>query len=265
MIDLHVHTSLCGHAEGSLEEYVSAARSAGVTTMAFCDHLPLPPGWPTHYTMAWTDLPAYVEQVTEVAARCRADGGPEVLLGIEADRIPGADHLVLGALEEHPFDVVLGSVHFIEEWAFDDPDLVARYGEWVPDELWDRYFAELAATAATKMFDVIAHPDLVKKFGCAPVSDLRPWYEEIAAVFAGCGVAVEVNTGGLRKPCREIYPSLGLLNACRRHGVPATIGSDAHMPSHVGAAQGEARALLEAAGYRSVVVFRKRVAEEVPL
>jgi histidinol-phosphatase (PHP family) len=149
MIDLHVHTSLCGHAEGSLEEYAAAAGAAGVDTFAFCDHLPLPPGWPTHYTMSWTQLPEYVESVRAIGARCRAAGGPEVLLGVEADRIAGADHLVRGALEEHHFDVVLGSVHFIDDWAFDDPDLVERYDEWVPDELWDRYFAELAATAAT--------------------------------------------------------------------------------------------------------------------
>jgi histidinol-phosphatase (PHP family) len=265
MIDLHVHTSLCGHAEGSMDEYAAAARSAGVGTMAFCDHLPLPPGWPTHYTMSWPELPAYVDQVRALSARMAAEGGPEVLLGIEADRLSGADHLVRGALDEHAFDVVIGSVHFIEDWAFDDPDLVARYEEWVPDELWERYFAELAATAATRMFDVMAHPDLVKKFGCQPETDPTPWYEQTASVFAQCDVAVEVNTSGLRKPCGEIYPSLGLLTACRRHGVPATIGSDAHTPSHVGAGYPQARALLEMAGYRSVLVFRGRVPDEVPL
>jgi histidinol-phosphatase (PHP family) len=265
MIDLHVHTSLCGHAEGSMEEYVEAARAAGVTTLAFCDHLPLPPGWPTHYTMSWPELPLYVDQVRALSARMAAEGGPEILLGIEADRLSGADDLVRGALDEHRFDVVIGSVHFVEDWAFDDPDLVARFDEWMPDELWDRYYSELAATAGTRLFDVMAHPDLVKKFGCVPDADPRPWHEEAASVFAQCGVAVEVNTSGLRKPCAEIYPSLGMLSACRRHGVPATIGSDAHVPSHVGAGYLEGRALLQAAGYDSVLVFRDRVPEEVAL
>lgn len=265
MIDLHIHTERCGHAVGSLDEYVRAAREAGLSTIAFSDHLPLPPGFPTGYAMPWVELPDYVDDIRALAERSRDAGGPEILLGIEADWIPGREALVGGALEEHRFDLVLGSVHFIDEWAFDDPELRDGYDAWTPDELWERYFEDLAAAASSGNFDVMAHPDLVKKFDCRPMGDPRPWYEETAAVFAQRGVAVEVNTGGLRKPCAEIYPSLAFLKACRAEGVPATIGSDAHSAEEVGWAGDLARELLLAAGYTSVVVFRDRVAEEVGL
>ncbi len=265
MIDLHTHTSRCGHATGTPEEYVEAALAAGVATIAFCDHLPLPPGYPVGYSMPWVELPDYVRDIRDLADRSRATGGPEVLLGIEADWIHGHESLVSGALEEHPFDIVLGSVHFIDDWAFDDPDLRDGYRNWSTDGLWQRYFDDLAAAASSGLFDVMAHPDLIKKFNCVPSADPLPWYREAASVFAERGVAVEVNTGGLRKPCAEAYPSLEFLKACRERGVPATVGSDAHSPDEVGHEYGSARDLLMRAGYRSVVVFRQRVMAEVAL
>jgi histidinol-phosphatase (PHP family) len=265
MIDMHVHTPRCGHACGTPDQYVEAACRAGVTTMAFCDHLPLPPGYPSGYSMPWVDLPEYVKEIRELARRSRAADGPEVLLGVEADWIRGNEQLVAGALEEHAFDVVLGSVHFIDDWAFDDPELRAGYKAWSADALWERYFADLVTAASAGLFDVMAHPDLIKKFNCVPESDPVALYEQAASVFAERGLAIEVNTGGLRKPCAEPYPSLEFLRICRRWGVPATVGSDAHAPGEVGHAFDTARDLLMEAGYRSVLVFRGRRAEEMGL
>lgn len=265
MIDLHLHTARCRHAEGTIAEYVDAGRRAGISTMCFTDHLPLPDGYPTGYAMSWPELPLYVSEVKAAAADALAAGGPEVLCGVEADWIPEAPTLVRGAVEEHDFDVVLGSVHMIDGWAFDDPDLIDGYAEWDVGALWERYFSMLEAAASSGLYDVMAHPDLVKKFGFRPRFDPSPWYEEAAAVFAERGVAVEVNAAGLRKPVGEIYPSLDFLKACRRRDVPAVTGSDAHRADEVGAGLGAAAELLKEAGYTSLVVFRNRVPEEVPL
>lgn len=265
MIDLHMHTSRCGHASGTVREFVEAGRAAGVDVMCFTDHLPMPPAYPQHYTMGACELVDYVSEVRAAADASRASGGPEVLCGIEADWLPGAMDDVETALAGADFDMVLGSVHFLDDWAFDDPDLIARYDAWDVDVLWDRYFTELARAARSRMFDVIAHPDLVKKFGFISKLDPAKWYERAADALADAGCAVEVNTAGLRKPVGEIYPALGLLRACRRRGVPATTGSDAHAPGEVGAGLVAARDLLREAGYDSLVVFRNRVAEEVAL
>lgn len=265
MIDLHVHTARCGHATGEMSEYVDAARTRGLDAICFTDHLPMPAPYPQYYTMAAHELPAYAEDVAQAALDALERGGPEVLLGIEADWLPGSGDHVERAISEHEFDVVLGSVHFLGDWAFDDPDLVSRYEAWQPDALWARYFEEVANAAASGLFDVIAHPDLVKKFGSRPTIDPRDWYEDTAIALAGSGCAIEVNTGGLRKPVHEIYPAIDLLKACRRRGVPATTGSDAHAPGEVGEGFDLARRLLVEAGYDSVVCFRGRVASEVAL
>lgn len=265
MIDLHVHTARCGHAVGDTAEYLAAAKAAGVSCLAFTDHLPLPPGHTPSYAMPWVQLPAYIAEVRALAEASLEAGGPEVLLGVEADWIPGQEPLVQGALEHHAFDMVLGSVHFIDDWAFDDPELQERYAEWTPDLLWERYFEDLVAAAATGLYDVMAHPDLVKKFDVHPRGDPGSLFREAASVFAERGVAVEVNTAGLRKPCGEIYPSLEFLRECRMAGVAATVGSDAHRPGEVGADWSAARELLLAAGYSSVVVYRRREPNEVAL
>jgi histidinol-phosphatase (PHP family) len=267
MIDLHMHTSRCGHASGTPEEYVRAATAAGVSVLCFTDHLPLPADTPhaLQYAMPAEQLSGYVAEIRALAAATAADGGPEVLVGIEADWIEGRQDEIRHMCEESALDMVLGSVHFVDGWAFDDPDLTDRYAEWDIDELWDRYFATLSAAAASGLFDVMAHPDLVKKFGYLPSVDPTPWYERTAEALAAAGVAFEVNTAGLRKPCGELYPAPGFLRAAARLGVPVTCGSDAHRPDEVGAGLDAARDALLEAGYRSLVVFRGRVPEEVPL
>ena len=265
MIDLHIHTERCGHATGRIAEYVEVGRARGLEVMCITDHLPMPEPYPQHYAMRPEEMPAYVGDVLAAARASRDSGGPEILLGIEADWLPDAFSEVESAIAAHPFDLVLGSVHFLGDWAFDDPDLVARYDAWQPDALWERYFDEVANAAASGLYDVIAHPDLVKKFGSRPTVDPGPWYEQTAIALAEAGCAVEVNTAGLRKPVREIYPALDLLKACRRRGVPATTGSDSHAPSEVGEGFDLARELLAEAGYDSVVCFRQRVATEVAL
>lgn len=266
-MDCHMHTAACGHASGTVGEYVAAAREAGVAVVTFTDHLPLPVGIdPTReYAMAEEDLGRYVADVRQAAEEAAASGGPEVLCGIEADWLPEHDAHVRSELSRFDFDVVLGSVHFVDGWAFDDPAHVEEYRSLDIDRLWERYFAQFALAASSGLFDVMAHPDLVKKFGYYPSGPLEHFYAQAAQAMAEGGVAVEVSSAGLRKPCGEIYPSLGLLRACRRLSVPATFGSDAHAPGDVGAGFSEARALLIEAGYGSLVYYRSREVVEVPL
>jgi histidinol-phosphatase (PHP family) len=259
MIDMHVHTSRCRHASGTPSEYVAAAEAAGVSVLAFTDHLPLLDGSDTDYAMSMGELPAYVAEIGDLRG---SEARSEILLGIEADWDPCAADVLREALARYDFDVVLGSVHFLGGWAFDDPRLVGRYATTDVDALWRDYFGALAAAARSGLFDIMAHIDLVKKFGYMPSYDPRELYEDAALAFARAGVAVEVNTAGLRKPCAELYPTASFLRACRSAGVLATMGSDAHAPEEVGMGLGQARDALVAAGYDSVVVFRGRVPEE---
>ncbi|MGB4592574.1 MAG: histidinol-phosphatase HisJ family protein [Coriobacteriia bacterium] len=271
MIDLHVHTARCRHATGSVEEYVQAARAAQIDTIAFTDHLPLPASLlqedphAVEYAMPEDELPAYIAEVLEAQERARAAGGPEVLLGVEADLHQGnADH-VRSLLARHPFDVVLGSVHYLDGWAFDDPARTERYASWNLTDLWERYFADVVAAAESGVADVMAHVDLIKKFCFVPDTDLGPLYRRTATALAAADAVVEVNAAGLRKPCGELYPSDTFLGELARAGVRVSMGSDAHSPGDVGMGLTQARAALLRAGFENVVVFRGRVPWEESL
>lgn len=264
-IDLHMHTSRCGHAVGAPSQYAAAARSTGLDIIAITDHLALPEGYNPdgEYAMRAEELPDYVAEVLEAA---RMSGGqPRVLLGIEADWLPDHADETARILASHPFDVVLGSVHFLGQWAFDDPRLVDQWSRRGVADVWSEYFETFTAAATSGLFDVMAHPDLVKKFGYLPDQDLTALFEDVATAVGDAGVAIEVSSAGLRNPCAEIYPSDALLAAFCRAGVPATTSSDAHTPEGVGARLDEVLAALVRAGYRKTVYFEGREMREVPL
>ena len=259
--DYHVHTARCGHAIGRMGEYVAHARARGLPEMGFSDHLYL--YWlpseqrDPELAMGEHELDAYVEDVL----RLRHDNSDlTIRLAIEADYIPGREGELRRILERYPWDYVLGSVHFIDTWGFDDSRYLDTFDQWNVDELYPRYFDLLMAAAETGLFDSMAHPDLVKKFGHRPTAnlDLAALYLRVADCFRRAGVCVEVNTAGLRKPCAEPYPALDLLRACRQAAVPATLGSDAHQPDHVGLAFAEGVAHLREGGYESIVAFAAR-------
>jgi len=264
LIDLHTHTRRCGHAHGSSLEYAQAAIAAGLDMIAITEHLPLPDGYDPLgvYAMRPGEVSDYVAEVRSVADSLT---DTRVLLGIEADWIPEHVAQVAESLSSHPFDVVLGAVHFLDGWIFDDPDKISEWSGKDVTEAWHTYFSAFVQAAESGLFDVMAHPDLIKKFGFRPREDLTALYQDVAAAVADSGVAIEVSSAGLRKPCAEIYPSAELLAAFGRAGVPATTGSDAHRPADVGSSLDDAIESLKTAGYERIVYFEQRVMKEVAL
>lgn len=196
-----------------------------------------------------------------------ATGAVPVRLGIEADYFPGAETAIAGLVAQAAFDYVIGSVHWIRAWGF---DLLGVPGLWDGhdvDTAYREYFALLGRAARTGLFDIMAHPDLIKVMGYRPSAglDLDALYRDAAAAFAAGGVAVEVSTAGLRKPVGELYPVLDFLRACHDRGVPMTLASDAHAPGDVGRDFDCAVDLARAAGYRETLLFEGRLARAVPL
>lgn len=259
MIDYHLHTSRCGHARGEMPEYIEEARKKGLTEIGFSDHAPMywlsreqrDPG----LAMEEADFPGYIAEVLSLA---ESYPDVKVRLGVEVDYIPGYEEKAARMLSGYPFDYVIGSVHFIDGWAFDSPYQLEEYGRRDIREVYRQYFELVCRAAGSGLFDIMAHPDHVKKFGFQPGKALTDFYRQAARAFAGAGVCVEVNTAGLRWPAGEIYPSLEFLSLCRKEGVPAVTGSDAHSPDMVGLHFDLARDLLLEAGYTEVALFKGR-------
>ncbi len=209
---------------------------------------------------AVTDLAEYVAVVSAAGVV----DGVAVLRGIELDWVPGIQDALARIVEPFAFDLVLGSVHWLDGRAVDLPGGIWEHYDVAT--VWRRYFAELRAAALSGAFDVMAHPDLVKIFDRRPgEAVVEEEFRATAEAFAAAGVASEVNTAGLRKPVGELYPDARLLELLCAAGVPLSLGSDAHVLEDVGRDFDRALVLAHGAGYRTVSRFRDRQREQVPL
>lgn len=242
----------------NVADYRAVADRAGIAELGISEHI--------HRFTAALEIwrhPFWVEQATDdIDAYCEFLAGSGLRVGIEADYVAGVEERIAAVLDARGFDYVIGSVHFVGEAAVDHE----RWDVWEqtggdPDEVWSRYFEQLAAAAASGLYDVIAHPDLVKVWGAArpgPERDPRHYYEPAVAAMAEAGVAAEISTAGLRKPAGEIYPARAFAAMLAEAGVPFALSSDAHLPEHVGHAYEQAVELLGAVGVDEIAVFEGR-------
>jgi histidinol-phosphatase (PHP family) len=185
----------------------------------------------------------------------------DLRLGIEADFVPGAEDRMANLLEAQEFDYVLGSVHFLREGAVDMDDYSVWDSGRSAEEIWRRYFQTLGEAARSGLFDVLAHPDLVKVWGRErplPEGDLRRYYELAMDGIAESQIAVEVSTAGLRKRAGELYPAPAFLAMCLDAGAPVSLSSDAHRPEDVGADYDRALECLGELGVGELCVFERR-------
>ena len=261
-MDYHIHTRLCGHARGEPADYARAAIRRGFREIGFADHMPLLRIRDAQLTMAPDQLPGYVEMIAELRSSF-----PEltIRLGIEMDYIPGQMDEVWDAASPFDFDYVYGAVHYIDGWDFGDSRSLSRYKGRDPDDAYARYFDLFCEAASEGGFDIMAHPDLVKKHGIRTTLSLSNMYEKAAEALSEAEVAIEVNTSGLRKAVVEPYPEQDFLRACVSRGVPVTLGSDAHEPEQVGMDFDVALSMLRKANVSEIATFERRTRTMRPL
>ncbi|MGB8354727.1 MAG: histidinol-phosphatase HisJ family protein [Chthoniobacteraceae bacterium] len=260
--DYHLHTPLCHHAEGSPADYAKVAIGRGLDEIGFSDHNPMPTQF-DDWRMSIGDLPLYLDMVQ--AAREQYPALP-IRIGLECDFIAGQETWIERLAGKTDWDYLIGSVHYIANgWAVDDPKWIGRFTDRPVDEIWTMYWKAYEQCIRSGLFDFVAHPDLVKKFGFKPEGDLRKYYEPSIAAAAEKKVAIEINTAGLRKPVNELYPSREFLEMAFAADIPLLINSDAHAPEEVGADFPAAVQLAKEVGYTQTLRFEKRKRRFVPL
>jgi histidinol-phosphatase (PHP family) len=188
-----------------------------------------------------------------------------VKAGIEVDFVPSKMDELMKTINRFDFDYLIGSVHHIGDWLIDSETQIHRWKNQNIDNVYQQYFALVQEMVKTRQFDIIGHIDLPKKFGFRPRNNITSLLLETAQVMSKTDICVEINTSGLRKPCHEIYPSQDLLKTCFDHGLPVTLGSDAHSSEDVGADFDHAIRLLRQVGYTETVKFDRRDKQFVEL
>jgi histidinol-phosphatase (PHP family) len=288
VLDYHLHLWEHGPRplDATLEQvaaYCARAQEHGVTEIALTEHLhrfrqadAVLRGW-------WDDEPdaglragmqqywdgeqgGDLDRYVEVVLAAKREGLP-VVLGLEVDFYRDRMHDVAAIIGGYPFDVLLGSIHWIGAWGFDNDVIPAFAAEWdvrAIDDVWEAYTTDLEELADSASCDVLAHPDLCKITGRMPLVP-DEFYDRMAEAAARSGMAAEINTNGLRKPVAEAYPAPALLDRFRKAGVAVTTATDAHGVDRVGERRAEVRGLLADAGYESLRAFAARVGRDVDI
>lgn len=262
LVDFHNHTSLCGHATGTVDEYIAAAIKCGIRDFGFSDHAPLPHPIRESVTMTPDETEMYIEMIN--AKRAEYADRINIKVGFEVD-FPLFDSLDRRYLTDPRLDYLIGSCHFLEDWPFDHPDYIDQFSKNDINDLYVKYYTEVEELIDTRLFQIIGHFDLLKKFGHRATINLDAQLDRMAKKIAVSGIAVELNTAGLRKPVKEIYPAKNILEILFRNNAAVTLGSDSHAPDEVGAGFDEAIELLHSVGYKKLVTFNKRQRSEVDI
>jgi len=263
--DYHVHLEQGPYRTEWLRKFLAAAREAGIDEIGFSEHAyrfrQTESFWPKSWGLkAEEDADNYVSFICTL----KKEGYP-VKLGVEIDFAPGSETLIDDFISTYPWDYVIGAVHFIDDWGFDRPDQAHLWLEQNILETYRRYLALFREAAQTKLFDIMAHPDVIKVFGYRPPTSLRPEYESCAETLLEAGLSFEINTAGLRKPVREIYPGPEFIKPLAEANIPAIISSDAHRPEDVGADFPLAYQYAREHGLRQLVRFNNRRRQPMPL
>ncbi|HEY2953135.1 MAG TPA: histidinol-phosphatase HisJ family protein [Verrucomicrobiae bacterium] len=261
--DYHMHTPLCRHAVGEPTAYAARALQIGLTEIGFTDHSPMRQDDFDDWRMRFDQLDEYVEKV----GRARRDHPSlTIKLSLEVDYLPGHEDWIRELAARHPWDYLIGSVHYVSDsWAIDNPYKLSEWKHRDAWEVWSTYFERLTMAADSGLFEIIGHADLPKKFRVYPERDCTPLFDRFLRAARKANTAIELNTAGLRKECREIYPSRALLDLAHSAGVPITFGSDAHAPEEVGLNFAEAVEWARAAGYAHGLRFTQRQRESVAI
>lgn len=270
LLDYHTHTNLTNsnHALGSMEEYVEQALQRGLAELGFSEHLfvsqmnefrakfaNIKLSRQTGVAPLFKLFDTYVSKIQELQKKYT---NIKIKIGTEVDYVPEHEDLIQAILTEYPFDYVIGSIHYLDGWGFDNPVEKDGFNTRDVNDVYLEYLNQIELTARSGLFDIIGHLDLVKIFGYRPTRNIMAAVEKTVKAIAEMNLAIEINTAGLRKPVKEIYPQEDWLQLCYHYHIPVILGSDAHHPQDVGAGFQQAVTLLNKVGYTQLASYTKR-------
>ncbi|MBK5110053.1 MAG: histidinol-phosphatase HisJ family protein [Thermoleophilia bacterium] len=248
----------------NIDRYLDGAAAVGVTELGCAEHMYRF----TESLEVWSH-PSWEEwALDDIDQYCDVVGPSPIRLGLEADFVPGAEDRLEQLLSGRPFEFVVGSVHFIGDRSLDTEEYTIWDDRSDPDEVWRRYFETIAGAVRSGLFDILAHPDLVKVWGRAnrlPSRDPRYYYEPAIEAIAESDIAVEVSTAGIRKDVAEIYPAPAFMEMCVEAGASFALSSDAHEPDQIGYEYPRALEFLARHGVDELAVFESRRRSSAPI
>ncbi len=257
-IDLHNHTTLCNHATGTTEEYVNKAIELGIDIFGFSCHAPME--FEPEYRMSLEQSVDYEKDILELKEKYKDD--IQIVLGYEIDYMSNPKYLEDSILNAN-VDYLIGSVHFIDKWGFDNPEFIGEYEKKDIDIIWEEYFACVSKMVKTGYFDIVGHLDLIKVFKFLPTKNIKELAMQTMKDIKESGMVLEINSAGIRKPIKEQYPSRDLIELAFSLNIPITFGSDAHAIEQIGFGYDEVSSLAKEIGYTQCITFKNKTQQIV--
>ena len=252
-VDLHNHTTLCNHAEGTIEEYVQKAIELGIDFYGFSEHAPMK-NFEDGYRLIIEKKDFYEASILEI--KKKYENQINILLGYEVDFING--DYILDEVINSKVDYLIGSVHYLGKWGFDNPEFIAEYKNRDINKIWEDYFYAIKLMAKSCKFDIVGHLDLIKIFNYLPTKDISIIAKDVIAEIKKSNMVVEINAAGFRKPINEQYPSQKILEMLFELDIPITFSSDAHSVEQIGFKYEDAINLARKIGYSKCALFKNR-------
>jgi len=247
-VDLHNHTTLCKHATGEMDEYIKKAIEEKIKYFGFSDHAPM--NYDPRYRMNFEQMPMYEKSVLDLKEKYKNE--LQILLAYEVDFLEGyIDERVLNSKT----DYLIGSVHFIDKWGFDNPEFIGEYKNRDINKIWEEYFEAIENLAKSKLFNILGHIDLIKVFNFLPTKDIKLIAQKAIKEIKKSNLVVEINAAGYRKPIKEAYPSNHIMEMLEEYDIPISFASDAHSPDQVGFKKNEIHSLAKSYGYSKCATF----------
>lgn len=247
MIDYHVHAVAHGEFAYTREwvgQFIECASQNGINEIGFCEH---------NEFIDSVDFKLFKDMQTERKQDIT------LKFGVELDYFPGSEADLIKFVQALDYDYVIGSVHFIDGWGFDHPDFKGGFEERDIDDIYGQYADILMQMVASNCCDIVGHIDLVKVWGHRPRRKrVLSYLDPVLKAVKYYDLAVEINSGGLRKPVEELYPSLEIIERMYEYNIPIVLGSDAHHPDQMGYGLAEAYRSARLAGYERCIIFNHR-------
>ncbi|MCA1020517.1 histidinol-phosphatase HisJ family protein [Halobacillus litoralis] len=269
LTDYHVHMAETGDLDVDyLRTYIQKAKNEGIQELGISEHAYFFQETKGILSNPWVnnrrtlDFDTYQQMFDEAEKQ-----GLPIKMGIEMDYMPGKEKEMEAFIDTHPFDYVIGSVHWIDDWGIDLAIYREEYEKRDLKEVYEQYFDRVVTLAESGLFDFVGHIDVIKVFGYRPDDRdfLIQQYKRAAEALVSTNTLIEISTAGLRKPVGELYPDPDLLRICKEAGVGIVLCSDAHKPDHIGYRYDAAIDLAKSAGYTHVHTFTNRKAERHPI
>ncbi|RXJ99704.1 histidinol phosphate phosphatase [Arcobacter sp. CECT 8986] len=264
-VDLHNHTILCNHANGSVEEYIKKAIELGIDFYGFTEHAPM--DFDYKYRMSIQEKEFYETTIKFYKEKYKES--INILLGYEVDFMQSVK--IMDEILDSKVDYLIGSVHFLESknedspWGFDNPEFIGKYKTKNIDDIWIDYFDAIEKLAKMNKFDIVGHFDLIKVFKYLPKKDIKLLALNALKQIKKSNMVVEVNAAGYRKPIAEQYPSKDILELCFELDIPITFSSDAHEVEQIGYKYDEVISLVKSVGYKKCAIFENKQKELIDI